>query len=370
MTIKKSVNILNVMTVIAVSHCACGNGNSEVGIGDQILKQELIVSDSIGSITDSLQMLGVVASSVHHPDGGLIILDRILNNLRLFLPDGRVLVLASEGSGPGFIQRAAEMTIAGNQILIVDKGKRCISRYSLTGQYLNADTETGIFEPYGIFGLVNGDFVSTIVGSQMSETDEIELFIRIGQYNDSLEGSTEYFYQTWSPPYNGIYSVISQIRYCTSPYGPVYFCPDPSDYRVLIFDSDAQVITEITRYDIERVHRSAEEIEAIKQRQQEQFGNQYLFQGRNDPNPYETIIQLAGVDSLNRLWIWKLNDVSDGYIRFDIWTDQGELVEQAEIEWSENREPVSPWVDSGGVLLRTTDEASEVKIYEIVYSQQ
>ncbi len=311
--------------------------------------------------------LGVVASSVHHPDGGLLILDRAANNLRYFLPNGDVIVLASQGSGPGCIQRASEMVIAGNQILVIDKGKRCISRYSLSGEYLDADTPTGLFEPYGAFGLLNGDILTMVLGFYMNEIDEIELFVRVGKYNDSLEYSTEYFYQTWQPPYNGIYSTLSMMRYSTSPTGPVFLCPDPSEYKVTVLGIHGETTCEILRPDIDRVSRSSEEIDAIRQRQQEKLRNEYLFQGRNDPNPYESIIQLAGVDSLNRLWIWTLNDVSDGYIRFDIWTDQGELVEQAEIEW-ENREPVTPWVDSGGVLLRTTDEASVVRIYEIMYS--
>lgn len=346
--------------------CSCGNGETE-DPWETVTNRELMVMDSIGSMADPLQMLGIVASSAHHPDGGILVLDRISNNLRLFQPDGEIVVLAPEGSGPGCIQRASEMVIAGNQILVLDKGKRSILRYSLSGEHLEIDTPTGMFEPYGLFGLASGDILSTVLEFQMNAADEVELFIRTGQYNDSLECSTEYFYQTWLPPYNGIYSAMTMIRYCSSSDGPVYFCPDISEYKVTILGADAEVLGEIYRPDIARVSRSEEEIEAIRQRQQERQGNEFLFQGRNDPNSYETLIQLAGVDSLNRLWIWTLNDVSDGYIRFDIWTDQGELVEQAEIEW-ENREPVVPLVDSGGIMLRTTDEASIVRIYKIIYS--
>jgi hypothetical protein len=136
---------------------------------------------------------------------------------------------------------------------------------------------------------------------------------------------------------------------------------------VNILDSNAEVVGEIYRPDIERVPRSEEEIEAIRLMQQERQGNEFLFQGQNDPNPYETLIQLAGTDSLGRLWIWNLNDISDSYIRFDIWTPEGEMVEQAEIEWK-NREPVVPLVDSGGIIFRTTDEASIVRIYKVIYS--
>jgi len=258
------------------------------------------------------------------------------------------------------------MTVAGDQILVIDKGKRCISRFSLSGEYLNADTPVGMFEPYGVFGLANGDIVSMVLGFQMSEADEVELFINAGRYNDSLECLTEYYYRTWLPPYNGIYSAISTIRYCTGPDGPVFFCTDLSEYKVAILGTDGEVIGEIFRPEMERVPRSSEEIEEIRQWQQEKMGREFLFQGRNDPNPYKPLIQLAGVDSLNRLWVWKLRDALDGYIRFDIWNEAGELVEQAEIEWPENREPVVPCVDSGGVLLRTTEEASVVKIYELV----
>ncbi len=223
-----------------------------------------------------------------------------------------------------------------------------------------------MFEPYGVFGLANGDIVSMVLGFQMSEADEVELFVNAGRYNDSLECSAEYYYRTWLPPYNGIYSAISTIRYCTGPDGPVFFCTDLSEYRVAILGTDGEVIGEIFRPEMERVPRSSEEIEEIRQWQQEKMGREFLFQGRNDPNPYKPLIQLAGVDSLNRLWVWKLRDALDGNIRFDIWNEAGELVEQAEIEWPENREPVVPCVDSGGVLLRTTEEASVVRIYELV----
>ncbi|MCK5134074.1 MAG: hypothetical protein KAR40_18230 [Candidatus Sabulitectum sp.] len=367
MTKSISLCLLIIMQIISLLLFSCGNEESKTCPWEAVTHSELVVIDSIGSMTDPLQMLGIVVGSIHHPDGGLLVLDRISNNLRLFQPDGEIVVLAPEGSGPGCIQRASEMVIAGDQILVIDKGKRSILRYSLSGEHLGIDTPTGLFEPYGIFGFANGDILSMVLGFQMSEADEVELFIRIGQYNDSLEYSTEYFYQTWLPPYNGIYSAISMMRYCSSPDGPVYFCPDLSEYKVIILGADAEAIGEIYRPDIERVSRSEEEIEAIRQRQQERQGNEFLFQGRNDPNPYMTLIQLAGTDSLNRLWIWKLNDISDGYIRLDIWTPEGELVEQAEIEWK-NREPVAPFVDSGGVLLKTTEEASVVRIYEIVYS--
>lgn len=367
MTKRNSLFLLMIIQIISLLLFSCVNDDNKADSWETITNRELIVIDSIGSMANPLQMLGIVASSVHHPDAGILVLDRISNNLRLFQPDGEIVVLAPEGSGPGCIQRASEMVIAGNQILVVDKGKRSILRYSLSGEHLEIDTPTGMFEPYGLFGLVSGDILSTVLGFQMNAADEVELFIRIGQYNDSLECSTEYFYQTWLPPYNGIYSAISMMRYCSSSDGPVYFCPDPSEYKVTILGADAEVISEICRPDIERVSRSEEEIEAIRQRQQERQGNEFLFQGRNDPNPYETLIQLAGVDSLNRLWIWTLNDISDGHICFDIWTPEGEMVEQAEIEW-ENREPVVPLVDSGGIMFRTTAEASVVRIYKIIYS--
>ncbi len=345
---------------------SCGGGETKDPLQDVTIR-ELMVVDSIGSMADSLQMLGTVASSVHHPDGGILVLDRFLNNLRLFKPDGEIVVLVPEGAGPGCIQRAHEMVIAGNQILVVDKGKRNILRYSLSGEHLGIDTPTGIIEPNGVIGLVNGDILSTVLSFQMNDADEVELFIRIGQFNDSLECTTEYFYQTWLPPYNGISTVISKMRYCSSSDGPVYFCPDISEYKLTILGANAEVVGDISRPDIQRIARTEEEIETVRERQEERQGNEFLFRGGIDPNPYKNIIYPVGVDSLNRLWIWKLDDTLDDQICFDIWTAEGEMVEHATIEW-ENREPVMPVVDSGGIMLRTTDEASVVRIYKIVYS--
>ncbi len=356
------MTVMYLLYVLSVCSCVREEDRNQ---GIEVTQYTYVVCDSIGSIESPLYMLGVVASSVHHPDGGILVLDRISNSLRWFQPDGEVSVLASEGSGPGCIQRASEMVIAGDNILVLDKGKRSIMRYSLTGEYLDNDTPTGLFEPYGLFGLRNGDILATVLGFQMDSSNEIELYVRVGQYDESLECVTEYYYETWSPPYNGIYSAISLIRYCIGPDGTGFFCPDISDYKVTIYDPNGEIVGEISRPDIERVSRSEEEIEEIRRWQEENMGNEYLFQGENDPSPYKTLIQLAGTDSLGRLWIWNLSDMSNECLHFDIWTAEGELVEQALIDWT-NREPVTPLVDSGGVILRSTEEADVVMIYDLI----
>lgn len=344
---------------------AC-NGNRDDYI--DVNRNTLIIADSIGSETDSLRMLGVIGSTACLPDGGLLVLDSGFNTLRLFHDSGEVSVLVSEGSGPGLLQQASEMVVAADRILIMDRGKRCILEYDSQGNYLDDDIETGIMQPYGLFGLDNGNLVTMMLDFQMDENNEIELFIRIAQCDEDLNPVTEFYYRTWDPPYNQLYSTISSLRYAVSSGGLFYLCEDPSIYSVTVMGSAGDTVSVITRDDIGRVQLSDAEIEEIRTLQRESMGNEYLFQGENEPSHFRSLIRLAGADSLGRLWIWDLRYIEDNVIHFDIWDSSGTLVEMAEIPWPESREPVVPRVDSGGVILTTNEEASEVKIYRLEYS--
>jgi len=56
-------------------------------------------------------------------------------------------------------------------------------------------------------------------------------------------------------------------------------------------------------------------------------------------------------------------NVAQDSIHFDIWTQSGELVEQAGLNWPDSNEPVRPWIDNGGCFLTTTETASIVRVY-------
>ncbi len=357
----KSCSCMIVLLVVL----ACSS--NEDGYRNAALCQ-LIIADSTGSETDSLRMLGVIGSTACLPNGDLLVLDTGFNNLRLFSSSGEVSVLVSEGAGPGLLQQASEMVLAADRILIMDRGKRCILKYDSQGNYLDDDIETGIMQPYGLFGLDNGNLVTMMLDFQMDENNEIELFIRIAQCDEDLNPVTEFYYRTWDPPYNQLCSTISSLRYAVSSEGSFYLCEDPSIYAVTVMDSMGDTVSVITRDDIGRVQLSDAEIEEIRVKQRESLGNEYLFQGENEPSYYRSLIRLAGADSLGRLWVWDLRYIEDNVIHFDIWDSSGTLIEMAEIPWPESREPVVPRVDSGGVILTTNEEASEVKIYRLEYS--
>lgn len=355
--------IIIYIALLAIFACKCTTGS----YSDTVCR-ELIIVDSIGTESDSLRMLGIIGSTAGLPNGDLLVLDTGFNNLRLFSQDGEVEVLVSKGSGPGFLQHASEMVLAGDRILIIDRQKRSILRYDIGGNYLNDDVATGIMQPYGMYGLHSGNIVTLLLDFQMDENNEIELFIKIAKCDENLNSLTEYYYRTWSPPYDQIYTTISTIRYVVSSGGTLYLCKDPSVYSVIVMDSTGSTISEISRDDIERVPLSDSEIEEIRNIQHESLRNEYLFQGENEPSHYKSLVRLAGVDSLDRVWVWNLQYIEDNLIHFDIWNQTGELEEMAEIPWPDNREPVVPRVDSGGVILTTNEEAEDVKIYRLVFS--
>lgn len=356
---------LHLCMIVLLAILACERNDNNF---HRVKISELMIADSIGSETDSLRMLGVIGSTACLPNGDLLVLDTGFNTLRLFPDSGEVSVLVSEGSGPGLLQQASEMVLAADRILIMDRGKRCILKYDSQGNYLDDDIESGIMQPYGLFGLDNGNLVTMMLDFQMDENNEIELFIRIAQCDQDLNPVTEFYYRTWDSPYNQLYSTITSLRYSVSSGGLFYLCEDPSIYTVTVMDGAGDTVSVITRDDIGRVQLSDAEIEEIRALQRESLGNEYLFQGENEPSHYRSLIRLAGADSLGRLWVWDLRYIEDNLIHFDIWDSSGTLVEMAEIPWPDFREPVVPRVDSGGVILTTNEEASEVKIYRLEYS--
>jgi len=279
--------------IIGMLSLACSGETGGQGTPD-VPYRNLSIVDSIGSEFGAISpVLGKVSGVLHHPRGGVLVLDGISNVLMYIEPDGEVSLYATSGSGPGHLLNATEMALAGNEILVLDKAKRRILKYSLAGEYLDNDISLGLLELNGLIGRQDGCILALQLSFEQDQNGQIDLLSTIGTFNESLEVSGIIDQKRWEPPYNEIYSTISQLRFCAGESGPIYYSPDASNYFVEVIDITGEQIGLIARSDVERIALTDEEIDEVSRLQEEQLRGQFIFQGVNPPNPFERIILLV-----------------------------------------------------------------------------
>lgn len=324
----------------------------------------LIVTDSIGlEHGDPMNIFGRISGVHSHPEGGVLLLDSGKNILSLYIPGGDIQALASQGEGPGEFLRASEMALSGEEILVLDRGKRRILRFSNGGDFLGEATYSGVPEVHSIWGRGNGNLIAILIGMEPGDANQMSITVDVSDFDPNSGEASSMYHQSWLPPYNGIYRFISDMEICAGADGPTFLCLDTSEYLISIIGDSGNIIGTIQRDDVPRVPLTQEEISEAERVQEERLQGQFIFQGRNDPNPYRSIIQLAGVDSLGRLWVSRA--IGEDSLHFDVWNQEGTLVEEAGLQWESSREPVKARIDQGGRYLVTTNNSSVVRVYII-----
>lgn len=357
---------LSLSSVAAISSCT-----SREGPADAVLTldcQKLDVVDSIGKeFGDSLQMLGVITDVAHHPSGGILVLDGSVNELRLYSTSEDAAVIAGAGSGPSQLLEAKCMAVCGNRVVVADKGKHRLLSYTLEGQYLDGDVPCGRFVPTTLVGREGGEFLAVLPSLEAGENGIPVFAMTMGIFSDSVVPRDTCYYRRWSPPFDEVYILSEVFDVTTGMMGPAYICEDNTEYQIEIRSVCGDSIGEICLQDAPRLPKTQEEIQSDIEEMNESHRGDYFYEGDISPPNYHRLIDLSGVDSLERLWVRDFA-VEDS-LHFDIWNDEGELVAEAGLPWPDSRPPVIASVDEGGLLLYTNQQADIVRLYMVSFAE-
>ena len=351
---------------IAATLAACRRGptSSESDLhGIVVFSETLVVIDSYGSeLGDSLNMIGAIGAVRSSPGGGILVLDRGSSCVRRFGEDGEAAILIPAGIGPGELELPQAMCATPwGRILVCDAMKHQIMTFMLDGTFEGVFMTSQRYVPYAIIPRIDSSFVGSLSGLDMG--DRAVMSYEVSLYRDSLVPEVTFFKDEWVFPDADIYTETSLIDFCCGFSGPVYVCPDITSYHIDIYTDEGVLIGAIERSDIARRPKTTDEIDRERSEWDVWLRQDEAYAGDYEPYPFKPVIQIAGVDSLLRLWV-RLED-SEGAVRFDIWDGQGRLVGNAIIPWDTESIPVYSSVDTGGVFLITDEDADEVKVFRL-----
>ena len=345
-------------TIVLVS---CNNSS----IKEEMQHYNLVVEDSICCEYGHIEqiVIGSIKQVVNHPYGGTLVLDGALNKVIWILEDDSIVKIAESGTGPGFLENPSCIAIASNTIFIADRAKRAILRYDLSGNYLDSDISTGYLGPTSMQGLENGRIFAGVPNFEYAEDGDMVFTYQIGMYNHQFELIKMCYYNEWKPPLNEVYSLEQTFDAVSGNNGRMYFTPDNTEYVIHVSDVNSDYTGDMIGTHLNRVRKTSEELVADDQVMDRIHCGDYFYDPNMEPCKYKSIINLAGVDSLGNLWVQNL-DV-ENRVLFDIWNSDGNMFAQADIAWEPGREPVRPYVDAEGILLITTPQADDVRIYKL-----
>ncbi|NOQ23696.1 MAG: hypothetical protein GQ565_13750 [Candidatus Aegiribacteria sp.] len=93
-------------------------------------------------------MIGSIADLCYHPDGSILILDRVAMLVRR-IHDGDVTFISRAGEGPGeMISPQSICCMPGGKILVADEGKREVMEFNTAGDYLGSYFTTDRYVPH------------------------------------------------------------------------------------------------------------------------------------------------------------------------------------------------------------------------------
>ena len=98
---------------------------------------------------------------VASPAGSIFVSDVAMNHIQMYGPDGEYLkTLGREGQGPGEFQWLWGMTIAGDHLVVDDRGNNRFSMWTLAGEHVEDHAKPSRLVHSSMEGLNDGTFVS------------------------------------------------------------------------------------------------------------------------------------------------------------------------------------------------------------------
>ena len=323
----------------------------------------LVVLDSAGpSLEGGLEMIGSIDALCSNPSGGFFLLDAASMCVRLIGEDGSISTLIRGGEGPGELQAPQSMSVTPwGTLLVADAMKREVMSFSLDGSYEGPFMRSARYVPAPITARSDSTLVGAMQDLQMQEQPVISY--RIAVFGDSMTTECELLSRDWIWPDPAVYAEAPLMSYSAGPQGSIFVCGDCTVYRIDIFSDSGVLLGRIDRSDVPRVEKTPGEVEEERASFEAWLRQDAAYAGGYEPHPFRQIVQLAGVDSLQRLWVRRL-DVEDG-ILCDLWSGNGEHLGSASLPWDGSANPVDCVVDAGGVYLTSAQSSDGVRVYRL-----
>lgn len=349
--------MLSMMFVLMQS---CGRSQEQTGTEQVTLR--LCVIDSIDSNVDDSLQIWSITTVCSNPSGGYFILDAASLCVHLVGEDNEATTLIRGGEGPGKLQAPQSMCVTPwGDLLVGDAMKREVMSFSLDGCYEGPFMHSARYVPAPISVRSDSTLVGAMQGIQMDE--ETVITYRIAVFGDSLVEEYELLSREWVWPDPAVYAEAPLTSFSAGSQGAIFVCGNNTIYHVDVFSESGMLLGQIDRSDVPRMEKTPEEIEEERAAFDIWLRQDAAYTGGYEPYPYRQVLQLAGVDSQQRLWVRRL-DVGDR-ICCDLWSQTGEYLGCAELPWDDASTPVDCVVDAGGIYLTSAQSAENVVVYRL-----
>lgn len=340
------------------------SGNRETVVSSPI---QLFVSDSFGvEIGDSINMIGSLDNNYfcHHPNGSLLLLDRREKCLRVIPEDGAPYRVLRIGEAPGELLGPQGLcALSDGRILISDMYKRDVMTYDEENNFFGSYYVSSEKPPSQIYAVDSSSIVGTMFDNMLIE-GEMQLCYSINRYDSSIEPSVNYYLLNFDRTgWDESIKIMDVLDFHADRFGNVYAVEDFTRYQIDVFFEDGSLRNQIDR-PVEQLPKSDEQIEAeIIEYAEFASTDQYQTGEGYEPMPFNQLISLAGVDVHGNLWVRRY-DYATGY-NFDIWNENGELVNTAFLETNNTALEMDFLVDEFGIVAAVVDSDDYPRVYFI-----
>ena len=307
--------------------------NSEPEIQPEVTENQfpqyrITLVDSFGTeIGDSIHMIGSIDDFCYSSKGSVLILDCAAQIVRDFSSDRDSRIYCTGGEGPGeFLYPLSLCPLENGHFLVADEVKQEIMGYSSDGDYIGSFFNSDGYVPYNMYP-VDSSFVQVdLITLDMNSEIPQYVYTVCGIHSNDAEVLLDYYSMSWDWTSADFYRDIELLDFAGSSSGRLFLVPDVTDYEILVFSQEGEIISEIEG-SLDRIRKSEEQIQREIEEFEEWARQDQGYMGGYRPSDYEVIISIVGVDSDGHLWV-RRHCSSDLY-EFDIWEYSGELLSQA-----------------------------------------
>jgi len=321
--------LLFVMTTLLGFACRSSSEDVADSHSEVISEYNLFIADSFGvEIGDSVSMIGSINSISYHPNGSLLVFDRVSMCIKVLPENDTPYQILRAGEGPGELQGPQGLcALEDGRILISDMYKREIMTFDTLGNYLGKYYPSNGEPPSEILAVDSSSIVGVMLDYK-TVNGETQLYYSIDRYDSSIEPSVNYYQLNFDVTgWNESLCAIDALDFYADRAGNVYIVNDFTEYHIEVYTPNGIFDHQID-LPIDRLLKSEEQVENEIREYQEFAVNDASHSGRGyEPPPYEQLISISGVDSEGNLWI-KRHDLRTAHF-FDIWSPDGNLVNTA-----------------------------------------
>lgn len=341
--------------------------NSEPEIQPEVAENtipqySITLADSFGTeIGDSIHMIGSVDDFCYSSEGSVLILDCAAQVIRDFSSEKDSRTYCTDGEGPGeFLYPLSLCALENGHFLVADEMKQEIMEYSFDGNYISSFFYSGGYVPYSMYPVDSTFIQADLITFDMDSEIPQYVYTVCGIHSSETEVSQQYYSLSWDWTSADFYRDIELLDFSGSSSGRLFLAPDVTEYRIVVFSRDGEIISEIEGL-MDRVRKSEEQIQREIDEFEEWAQQDQAYMGGYRPSEYEIIIDIVGVDANGQLWVRK-HDSSEAY-EFDIWDYSGELISQAHFPKNPEIPELEFHIDEYGLLGANVNSEQYPRVY-------